>query len=156
MRLENSRPHVAHRQLKSRHETTSSNFLAARCRQAPTVYSSRGFLDTAEWLSTFHHRASLQISHFFILPVLLMTWYVGANAGYGVGYLAVLLWFVADRVLGGDQAGFFRLMFNTAMRLLLTLGGIWLLEKLRRVLERERRLACEDGLTGMANRREFF
>jgi diguanylate cyclase (GGDEF)-like protein len=93
---------------------------------------------------------------FFSLPVLCVTWYAGAGAGYGVGSLAVLLWLVVDRMLGSDQAGFFPLLFNAAIRLALTIGEIWLLAQLRYALEREKRLARVDALTGMANRREFY
>ena len=93
---------------------------------------------------------------FFSLPVLCVTWYAGARAGYGVGGLAVLLWLVVDRTLGGDQADFLPLLFNAALRLALTAGEVWLLAQLRYALEREMQLARLDALTGMANRREFY
>lgn len=48
------------------------------------------------------------------------------------------------------------LLFNSLVRLTLLLGGIWLLAQLHLVLDRERRLAHEDALTGMANRRAFY
>jgi diguanylate cyclase (GGDEF)-like protein len=93
---------------------------------------------------------------FFSLPVLCVTWYAGAGAGYGVGGLAVLLWLVVDRMLGSNQADFFPLLFNAAIRLALTVGEVWLLAQLRYALEREKRLARVDALTGMANRHGFY
>lgn len=91
----------------------------------------------------------------FILPLLLVAWYAGAAAGHAVAFLAVALWFLADRTLGGDQADSAPLLFNSAMRLTIFFGGVWLLARLRQVLERESRLAREDALTRLPNRREF-
>jgi len=93
---------------------------------------------------------------FFSLPVSLVTWYAGAAAGYGLAGLAVFLWLVADRVLIGVQSDPLPLLFNTSARLLLNVGAVWLILNLQRLLKRERRLAREDSLTGLANRREFF
>ena len=92
----------------------------------------------------------------FVLPVLIAAWFVGARAGYGLALLAAAEWFVADRLLAGEQADLFPLMFNTGMRLTIFVGGVWLLDEIRRVLQRESRLAREDALTQLPNRREFY
>lgn len=91
----------------------------------------------------------------FVLPVLIATWFVGPRAGYGLALLAAAEWFVADRLLAGEQADPFPLLFNTGMRLAIFIGGVWLLDEIRRVLQRESRLAREDALTHLPNRREF-
>lgn len=91
----------------------------------------------------------------FIIPLLPLAWYAGALPGYVLAVVAVLLWFFADHRLGGGQAEIFPLLFNTGMRLIIFVGGVWLLSQMRRVLERESRLAREDALTGLANRRQF-
>jgi len=93
---------------------------------------------------------------FFSLPVSFVTWYAGAFAGYALAALAVSLWLIADRELIGVQADPLPLLFNTSARLLLNVGAVWLILNLQRLLKRERRLAREDPLTGLANRREFF
>lgn len=92
---------------------------------------------------------------FFILPLLVVSWFNGKRFGYGVAMLAVLEWFIADRSLSGDQADLLPLLFNTAMRLSIFLCGTWLIGEMRRVLLRESRLAREDALTQLPNRREF-
>ncbi len=53
----------------------------------------------------------------FIQPVLLVAWFVGARAGYGLALLAAVERFIADRILEGAQADPFPLPFNTGMRL---------------------------------------
>ncbi len=46
-------------------------------------------------------------------------------------------------------------MFNTIVRLMIFIGGAWLVGGIRLALLRETRLAREDGLTQLPNRREF-
>lgn len=91
----------------------------------------------------------------FVVPVLLVAWFVGPRAGYGLAVLAAAEWFVADRILAAKLADSFPPLFNTGMRLAIFLGGAWLLSEMRRVLQRESRLAREDALTQLPNRREF-
>lgn len=91
----------------------------------------------------------------FILLVLVTAWFAGTRAGYALALLAVAEWFIADRMLAGEQADPFPLLFNTGMRLSIFLGGVWLLGEMRHVLQRESRLAREDALTQLPNRREF-
>lgn len=109
-------------------------------------------------LTYLHYRTGLayEFHVFFILPVLLTAWYVGRRAALALALLSIGLWFIADRTLGGDQADPLPLLFNTAMRLTIFVGGAWLLATMRRVLDREARLAREDALTGLANRRAFY
>ena len=92
---------------------------------------------------------------FFILPVLLVSWFNGSRFGYGVAVLAAIEWFIADRSLLGDQANALPLIFNTTMRLAIFLYGAWLIGEMRRVLLRESRMAREDALKQLPNRREF-
>ena len=70
--------------------------------------------------------------------------------------LSVGLWSVTDYSLSGAQATSLPLIFNTAARLLAALVSVWLLAKVRMLLDRERRLAREDVLTRLSNRRAFF
>lgn len=91
----------------------------------------------------------------FVFPVLITAWFVGARAGYGLALLAAAEWYVADRLLAGEQADPLPLLFNIGMRLAIFAGWVWLLDQMRRVLQRESRLAREDALTQLANRREF-
>lgn len=92
---------------------------------------------------------------FFILPVLVVSWFNGRRFGYGMALMAAVEWFIADWSLTGDQANALPLIFNTVMRLAVFLYGAWLIAEMRRVLMRESRLARVDALTQLPNRREF-
>lgn len=83
----------------------------------------------------------------FILPVLIAAGFVGSCAGYALALLSAVVWLVTDRILAGEQAELFPLLFNTSMRLVIFLGVAWLLGEMRRVLQRESQLAREDVLT---------
>lgn len=107
-----------------------------------------GYLHTLTGLSYEFHV-------FFILPVLVVSWFNGKRFGYGMAVLAAVEWFIADRSLASDQANVLPLIFNTAMRLTIFLYGAWLIAEMRRVLMRESRMAREDALTQLPNRREF-
>ncbi|MDD2700442.1 MAG: GGDEF domain-containing protein [Sideroxydans sp.] len=92
----------------------------------------------------------------FVFPVLVTAWFVSARAGYGMSLLAATEWFIADRLLAGQQTDPLPLLFNIGMRLVIFVGWVWLLDEMRRVLQRESRLAREDELTQLPNRREFY
>lgn len=93
---------------------------------------------------------------FFGLPVLLVAWFCGLRSGIVAAIIVVALWFVADLRLGGAQADPLPLLFNSTIRLLLFISGAILTSALCRQLARESRLAREDALTGLCNRREFL
>lgn len=92
---------------------------------------------------------------FFIVPILVISWFLGPRFGYVVAVLAAIEWFMADRLLAGGQPPLLPLLFNTVVRLTIFIGGAWLVGEIRTVLLRESRLAREDALTQLPNRREF-
>lgn len=92
---------------------------------------------------------------FFVVPVLVVSWFLGSRFGYAVALLAAVEWFLADRLLAGEAASLLPLLFNTVVRLAILIGSAWLVGSIRNVLVRESRLAREDALTRLPNRREF-
>lgn len=108
-------------------------------------------------IGLWHYQTGLayEFHVFFILPILGTAWYVGEAAGYAIAVLAVTVWFLTDQHLAHEEIDRLPLLFNSAIRLTMFAGGVWLACQLRRVLQRESRLARLDALTGLANRREF-
>ena len=93
---------------------------------------------------------------FFVVPVLVVSWFLGSRFGYAVALLAAVEWFLADQMLTGAQSSLLPLLFNTVIRLAIFAGGAWLVGSIRNTLLRESRLAREDALTKLPNRREFL
>lgn len=93
---------------------------------------------------------------FFIVPVVLVAWFVNIRRAHVIAVLTVILWYLADRQLGGETADRLPLLFNTLVRLSIFVAIVWLLGQLRLVLTRESQLAREDSLTGLLNRRGFM
>ena len=93
---------------------------------------------------------------FFAAPLALVAWFLGLRWGLAAAMLVVALWFRADQMLGGDQASALPLILNSVARLSIYCTGAWLLVRLRKLLDAETRLAREDTLTHLPNRREFF
>lgn len=93
---------------------------------------------------------------FFIFPVLLASWLLGARAGEAMAFLAVGIWIAADYLLAGEISDSLPFFFNGIVRLAIFYFGASLVGSLRRVLQRESRLARQDALTALPNRREFY
>jgi len=93
---------------------------------------------------------------FFIVPILAVSWFLGPRFGYALALLAAIEWFLADRMLASVQSSLLPLLFNTVVRLAIFSGGAWLVGSIRNTLLRESRLAREDALTKLPNRREFL
>lgn len=89
----------------------------------------------------------------FVLPVLIPSWYLGFRAGLTLALLSAATWMLADWELAGGRVAWFSMIVNTAMRLAVLIGEAWILEQLRRLLDREIRFARQDPLTGLENRR---
>lgn len=96
---------------------------------------------------------SYEFHPFFIFPVLAVSWFLGRRFGYVLGLLADIEWFMADRMLSGDQSSLEPLLFNTVVRLTIFAGGAWLVDMIRNILLNEARLASEDTLTQPFQRR---
>ena len=108
-------------------------------------------------LASLHLIAGLayEFHLFFAVPVFVVAWYLGRASGYATAIVVVALWFAADLRLDDDQSDAIPLLFNSVIRIFLFVSGVSLLTGLRSVLDRESRLAREDVLTGLPNRREF-
>jgi len=134
------------------------HLLLVRPQRSTRVAVSVGALLLALAVSWLHLGAGFayEFHLFFGLPVFAIAWYLGARAGFAMAAVVVVLWLLADLRLGGQQAEPLPLAFNSAIRLAIFAVAVALLAGLRRLLENESRLAREDALTGLANRREFL
>ena len=91
---------------------------------------------------------------FYIIPIVLVTWFTGRPRGVATSIASALAWFIADTVSGTTFSHPLIRYWNGGTRLALFLMATFLLPLLQ-TLEREKELARRDYLTGAANRRFF-
>lgn len=69
---------------------------------------------------------------FFALPILAAAWFISTQRAYALTIMTVVLWYLADRQLGGNTIDRGALMFNTIARTGLFVALAWLVGELRR------------------------
>ncbi|HTY08212.1 MAG TPA: diguanylate cyclase [Candidatus Edwardsbacteria bacterium] len=97
----------------------------------------------------------ISLTLFYLMPVIIVTWYIGFWWGILISAVSAGTWLLADWAAGqiySSFAGF----WNEVMRLAFFLVITYTLTELRRSLRRERQLARTDPLTGLLNRRAFY
>jgi len=92
----------------------------------------------------------------FLLPVAVVCWHVGIKAGFLTALLSAAVWMAADWLAAQPGADLQALLVNDAVRLSVFALVIVLVDRLRRVHERESALARVDLLTQLPNRRAFY
>ena len=94
---------------------------------------------------------------FFLIPVVIGTWYAGRWLGVIISVLSSFLWFPAALSIGhyfpASAEPYY--VWNALMRLALFLIVIYMVWRLKTALERETELSLTDPLTGAFNRRYF-
>jgi diguanylate cyclase (GGDEF)-like protein len=92
---------------------------------------------------------------FYLLPIVLVTWFAGRPLGVAASILSAIVWSAAEGISGTDYSYPLIRFWNGATRLAFFLMATFFLPLLQ-ALEREKELARRDYLTGAANRRFFF
>ena len=104
-----------------------------------------------------NHQAGLEFSAliFYLLPVALVSWCAGRREGVFIALCSSVSWYVAEFYAGRDYSHIviyywnLTVMFGFFFIMSFTLSG------LNRALEKEKKLARADSLTGVANPRYF-
>ena len=97
----------------------------------------------------------LSFSLFYLIPIVLVTWFSGRNLGLAICVIAAITWFIADALVGQSYSQPIIRYWNAAVRLGFFVMVTLLLPALK-ALDREKEIARVDHLTGTANRRHFF
>lgn len=108
-------------------------------------------------LAAVDHLTGIEItlSLFYVVPVLIATWYGGLWAGVALSILSAVSWDIANRLAGEAYSHPLIPYWNDISRLTVLLVISVLLTKLKGALERERALSRADPLTGVVNARAF-
>jgi diguanylate cyclase (GGDEF)-like protein len=98
---------------------------------------------------------ALDLSIFYLLPIGLVSWYLGQEAGLTLCALAILVWTTVDYVSRAQPLALYLHGWNALVMLGYFLVVTMVFARLRIALEKEARLARVDFLTGIANRYDF-
>jgi diguanylate cyclase (GGDEF)-like protein len=98
----------------------------------------------------------IAISLLLLLPITLVTWYVGYRTGLLLSVLSVLLWLTLNTLSGRTYTHEFIRYLNTLLRLFLLTGIVWLLHELKLAMLHEHTQSHTDHQTGLPNSREFY
>lgn len=99
--------------------------------------------------------SELSFSLFYLIPIILTTWFLGRNYGYALCVIGATTWFASDFLVGKVYSEPYIRYWNAAIRLSFFLLATRLLLS-SQALMREMKLARLDTLTGAANRRHLF
>jgi len=99
--------------------------------------------------------SELAFGLFYLIPIVLVTWFSGRNPGFAISVIAAITWFIADALGGQSYSQPIVRYWNAAVRLGFFVVVTLLLPALK-ALEREKEIARIDQLTGIANRRHLF
>ena len=96
------------------------------------------------------------LSLLYLLPICTTTWFVGTCAGVFTSFVSATTWLVADLMILPQYSHSYIPFINETFRLIVFLIITIVLSKLKIVLHKEKDIARQDHLTGIANRRNFF
>jgi diguanylate cyclase (GGDEF)-like protein len=96
-----------------------------------------------------------QLYMFFLLPVIIVSWYGSGKAGILISLISVIGWLAADLSMRRGIP-FWAELVNDLVRLSVLLIVAMMANRLRNALDREHEMARQDTLTGLANRRAFY
>ena len=97
----------------------------------------------------------LSVAVFYLVPVALVTWFVGKRAGVFISCLSGVTWFITDWTAGHIYSHTLVLYWNSIATLAFFLAFAFALSAVKRALETAKRSARTEPLTGISNSRAF-
>ena len=97
----------------------------------------------------------ISFSLFYLVPIVLVSWYCGRNTGIVISLFSAMAWFLSDYLNQQTYSNEIIRYWNTGIRLGFFLIVTFLVARLKLALLAERELAQIDALTGVTNSRHF-
>jgi diguanylate cyclase (GGDEF)-like protein len=98
----------------------------------------------------------LNISLFYILPIILSTWKTGIWSGIIFSFTSAIMMLIADKNILNLHSINIISYLNNLFRLIIFLIITYIISELKRSLEKQKELARIDPLTSIANSRSFY
>jgi diguanylate cyclase (GGDEF)-like protein len=99
---------------------------------------------------------SFEFHLFFLVPIMVASWFTGVFFCYFVLCLTIFSWTLGDYLLASNNIESLPFLFNSTIHALILAYITYLLRYIRHLLIRESQLAREDSLTKIPNRRSFY
>jgi diguanylate cyclase (GGDEF)-like protein len=93
---------------------------------------------------------------FYLVPILMATWFSGKVAGRFIAVICAVAWFFSDVISHSSYSHPLVPYWNVTVKFFVFLIIVEILSRLKSSLIIEKDLARKDALTGAANRRSFF
>jgi len=100
--------------------------------------------------------ADLSFALFYLIPICLVSWYVGWAMGALVAVLCMAAWFLSDLFLGALPRDSIAPYWNTAVRLGVFLAFAYVVSALKSAVDYEKQITRTDALTEATNTRGFY
>ena len=98
----------------------------------------------------------LAFSIFYLIPVMMATWFAGLAPGISISIAAAIAWFTCDQLDPPNYPHFLIPYWNAFVRLSFFLICAYMLSAVKKGFEKEKTLSRTDALTGVENSRAFF
>jgi diguanylate cyclase (GGDEF)-like protein len=98
----------------------------------------------------------ISFSIFYLMPILLVTWYVGKTLALYFSVLSSFEWLIADQLTNPAVSHPSVPLWNMSVRLFFFLIIVVVTSGLKSALEREKKISRTDPLTGVSNARYFY
>lgn len=97
----------------------------------------------------------LSFSIFYLVPIVLVTWYAEVWAAFFICCFSAVVWFVVEYIAYYRYSNDLIIVWNAIVRFGFFVTTMLLLNKLKIFLKHQQTLATTDGLTGLLNARAF-
>ena len=111
-----------------------------------------GLIGFVDYLTGYEYAFSI----FYVLPISLITWLANQGVGRVASILSAIVLFFADLSAGNTYSHPFIPIWNALIRLSFFILITFLLDSLKKSLQREQELSHTDYLTTAANSRYFY
>jgi diguanylate cyclase (GGDEF)-like protein len=98
----------------------------------------------------------LSIALFYVLPVVLVTWFVSKRSGFILAVACAFAWYASNALAGETYSSPLIPYWNTVSRLCYLFIVIALLSEVRKAYDKERQSSRTDFLTGALTSRAFY
>jgi diguanylate cyclase (GGDEF)-like protein len=122
----------------------------------PLLYLLYGVIVFFLWVFDSLTGPDLSFLVFYLVPILMATWFSGKLAGRIFAIICAAAWFFSDVLSHSSYSQPLVPYWNVTVKFCVFLIVVEILWRLKDALAAEKELARKDGLTGAANRRSFF